>query len=286
MMQKATRTTADAIMLDLEDAVSESEKDIARDRVIDALQEEDWDNKQVSVRINGLGTPYAHHDLLDIVERAGDILDALVIPKISRPSDVYTVETLLRGIELDVGVDDSLALQAMIENTKAILSIDDIASASDRLETLIFGPGDYAASQGLNVDGIGAQAENIYPGDVWHHARNKMVIAARAYDLDAIDGAYGDFSDTQGFRKECIRSNTLGYIGKQLIHPSQIEIANEVYVPTAEEIERSKEIMEAKRQGDDDGRGAVRYGGEMHDEASVRMAERVLERAREAGLIE
>ncbi len=285
MMAKAADSAADEVMLDLEDAVAPNEKKAARTQIVDAIRELDWTDTTVAVRINGLETRYAYGDLLDVVEGAGEELDVIIVPKIERAADVYTVDTILGSLEADLGIDERIGIEVLIEETTAMQNVDEIAAASDRLEALIFGPGDYAAAQGVDVENVGGEGSG-YPGDVWHAARNHIVVAARANGLDAIDGPFADFSDPDGYRRECEWSATLGFVGKWAIHPSQIAIANEVYAPSDAAIEQAQRIVEAMEAGQAEGRGAVEVDGEMVDEATLRRARGRLERARAMGLVE
>lgn len=284
MMRKAADSDADEVMLDLEDAVAPGAKADARGKVVDAINTFDWSGKVVAVRINGLDTRYAYGDLVEVVEGAGEDIDTIIVPKIGRAADVYVVETLLEQIEENVGIESSIGIEVLIEETEAVQNVDEIAASSDRLESLIFGPGDYSAAQGVNIQRIGGEGD--YPGDIWHYVRSSIVIAARSNGLDAIDGPFADFSDPDGYRRECVRSNVLGFVGKWAIHPSQISIANEEYAPTEEEVEHAERVVEAMEAGVDDGMGAVQLDGEMLDEASVRSARHTLERARDIGMIE
>lgn len=285
MMEKAAGSEADEVMLDLEDAVAPGEKKESRGKIVDAIHEYDWSDKVIAVRINDLDTPYAYGDLIEVVEGAGEQVDTIIVPKIKGPADVYMVDKLLGQLEADLGLGNRIGIEVLIEEVEAMQTVDEIAASSDRLESLIFGPGDYSASQGVNLKSIGG-ADSPYPGDVWHYARNKIVIAARANGIDAIDGPFGDFSDTDGYRRECVRSNTLGFVGKWAIHPVQIPIANEVYSPEEEAVEYAERVVEAMESGVEEGRGAVQVDGQMLDEASVRSARRTLERARQIGMID
>ena len=283
MMRKAAESDADEVMLDLEDAVAPSEKEDARGKIVEAIGEYDWSGTVVAVRINDLDHPNAYGDLIEVVEGAGEALDVIIVPKIKRAADVYLVDKLLGQIEANRGIDDPVAIEVLIEEVEAVQNVDAIAAASDRLESLIFGFGDYSASQGMQLDSIGT--DGTYPGDVWHHVRYRTVIAARANGIDAIDGPLADFSDPEGYRRECDRSAVLGFVGKWAIHPSQIEIANDVYAPTEAEVEHAERVVEAMESGQESGRGAVQLDGEMLDEASVRKARRRLERARGIGML-
>ena len=286
MMEKAASSDADEVMLDLEDAVAPSEKKDARGKIVEAVHDLDWTGKVVAVRINDLDTRYAYGDLVEVVSGAGEEIDVIIVPKIKVAADVYMVDKLLGQIEANEGIENTIGIEVLIEETEALQHVDEIAASSDRLESLIFGPGDYSAAQGVNLDSIGSGDEGLYPGDVWHYVRNRIVVAARSNDIDAVDGPFGDFSDPEGYREECVRSNTLGFVGKWAIHPSQIEIANDVYAPTEEEVEHAQKVVDAMEQGVDEGLGAVQVDGEMIDEASVRSARRRLERAQQVGMVD
>jgi citrate lyase subunit beta/citryl-CoA lyase len=284
MMEKAAASDADEVMLDLEDAVAPSEKVEARGKIVDAIHGFDWSDTVVSVRINDLDHPNAHGDLVEVVGEAGEHIDTIMVPKIEREGDVYMVEKLLSGIEADNDIGNTVGIEVLIEEVEALQRVDEIAATGDRLEGLVLGFGDYSASQGMNLESIGG--ENEYPGDVWHYARNAVVVAARINGLDAIDGPYGDFSDSAGYRMECERSHVLGFVGKWAIHPSQIEIANEVYAPEPDEVEHAQRVVEAMEAGQAAGKGAVQLDGEMIDEASIRKARETIDRAREIGMLE
>jgi len=285
MLAKAADSGADEVMLDLEDAVAPAEKAAARETVVDAVHEFDWGETTLAVRVNGLHTEYAFRDVLAVVEGAGAAIDTIILPKVRRAADVYALERMLGSLEDDVGIDDPIGVEVLIEETEAMQHVDEIAAASDRLEALIFGPGDYAAAQGVDVDAVGGEGSG-YPGDLWHAARNAIVVAARSNDLDAIDGPFADFADPEGYRRECEWSRALGFVGKWAIHPSQVEIANEVYRPSDEAIERAQRIVEAMEAGREEGLGAVQVDGEMIDEATARRARVTLERARAIGLFD
>lgn len=286
MMEKAAQSDADEVMLDLEDAVAPGEKKVARGKIVKAVHEFDWSDKVVAVRINDLDSPNAHGDLAEVVEGAGDEIDVIIVPKIQRSEDVYMVDKLLGQMEADFAVENEIGIEVLIEEVEAVQNVDEIAAASDRLESLIFGPGDYSAAQGVDLESMGSAEKSPYPGDLWHYVRNSIVVAARANDIDAIDGPFGDFSDADGYRTECVRSHTMGFVGKWAIHPSQIEIANEVYAPTEAQVERAQRVVAAMEQGVEEGLGAVELDGEMLDEATARAARVTLNRARAIGMVE
>lgn len=286
MMEKAAGSAADEVMLDLEDAVAPSEKIAARGKIVDALYDFDWSGKTVAVRINGVDHPNCHGDVIDVVGEAGDLIDVIIVPKVKRAEDVHFVATLLTQVEVGHDVDESLGIEVLIEETEAVQNVAEIAASSDRLEALIFGPGDYSASQGVPLERVEDHDDGAgYPGDVWHHVRGEIVIAARSNGLDAIDGPYSDFSNPEGYRIECERADVLGYVGKWAIHPSQIDIANETFAPPRSDVDHAMAVVEAMQSGDEAGRGAVQLDGEMVDEATARRARRTLDRAVATGMI-
>jgi len=282
MMAKAAESEADLVFLDLEDAVAPAQKERARGQVIAALKELDWGKKTRAVRINSVDTVWAHDDVIDVVSQAGDRLDIIIVPKVKAPRDVWFVETLLSQLEAKLGLERRIGLEVLIEETEALARVEDIAASSPRLEALILGVGDLSASQGIRMGHVSDPALR-YPGDMWHYARNRMIVAARANGLDAIDGPYANYRDADGYRREATWASTLGCAGKWAIHPSQIEIANDVFAPTEKEIElatRMRDAYEAAQRGGD---GAAGASGVLVDAASVRIFEGVLERARLTG---
>jgi len=278
MMAKAAASTADLVFLDLEDSVAPAEKKAARAQVADALLSHDWGAKTRAVRINGVHTRWAYGDLAEVVTRAGSVLDVVIVPKVKAPRDVWFVETLLDQLEGDLGLDHRIGIEVLIEETEALARVEDIAAASPRLEALILGVGDLSASQGIRTGHIGEAADR-YPGDMWHYARNRMIVAARANGLDAIDGPYANYRNPDGYRREAGWAATLGCVGKWAIHPSQLDIANEVFAPTAEEIERARQAVEAVRAAEEGGAGAATLGGTMIDAATARIFQVTLDRA-------
>jgi citrate lyase subunit beta / citryl-CoA lyase len=278
MMAKAAASTADLVFLDLEDSVAPAQKAGARALVAEALLAHDWGPKTRAVRINGVHTRWAHGDLIEVVRRAGAVLDVVIVPKVTAPRDVWFVETLLGQLEDDRGLDHRIGIEVLIEETQALARVEEIAGCSPRLEALILGVGDLSASQGIRVGHIGEAADR-YPGDMWHYARNRMIVAARAHGLDAIDGPYANYRNPDGYRREAAWAATLGCVGKWAIHPSQIDIANEVFAPTPEEVERAREAVEAVRAAEEGGAGAAALGGTMIDAATARIFQVTLDRA-------
>lgn len=283
MMEKAAASDADLVFLDLEDAVAPADKISARLPIVEALNGLDWGKKTRAVRINGTDTMWCHDDLVTVVEGAGTNLDVVIIPKVKAPRDVWFVDTLLSQIELKLGLEvGRIGIEILIEETEALARVEEIASCCPRLEALILGVGDLSASQGMRLGHIGVTSDGLYPGDVWHYARNRMTVAARANGIDAIDGPWGDFKDEAGYRKEAGRSSILGMIGKWCIHPSQIELANEAFSPTEKEIKRAREVVDAVKAARG---GAANLNGTMIDAASARVFEVVVERAERLGML-
>ncbi len=278
MIERAAASAADYVFLDLEDAVAPPDKEKARINVIVALNEIDWRalGKTVSVRINGLDTHYMYRDVVDVLEQAGDRLDTILVPKVGVPSDLYLVEALANQIEAAKGYKHKIGLEALIETALGMANVEAIAQASPRLEAMHFGVADYAAScraRTVNIGGLNPD----YPGDQWHTALSRMTVACRAYGLRAIDGPFGDFNDSDGYLLAARRAAALGIEGKWAIHPSQIELANDVFSPPEAEVERANRILAALAEAEAQGRGAADLDGKMIDAASARMARNVVE---------
>jgi citrate lyase subunit beta/citryl-CoA lyase len=282
-LAKAAGLEADEVFLDLEDAVAPSEKARARELVIAALREQDFGGTTVVVRVNGTDTPHYYRDLVDVVEQAGDRLDAVMLPKVRTPGDVEMTDKLLRQIELARGFEvGRIGIEAQIEDATGLLACEAIAAASPRMETLIFGPGDYSAAVGIPVTTIGG-APDDYPGDHLHYVFSRLVVAARAAGIQAIDGPYAAIDDDDGLRTRARMARALGVDGKWTIHPRQIATVNEVFTPTREEWERAEALLAAYRDAHEAGHGAAMFDGEMIDEANRKMAERVARAGEAAG---
>ena len=279
-IEKAAASDADYVFLDLEDAVAPLEKEQARKNAIAALHEIDWRGagKTISVRINGLDTPYMYRDVVDVMEQAGDRVDSLLVPKVGVPADLYVVEALVNQIEQARGFGSRVGTEALIETALGMANVEAIAASGGRLEALHFGVADYAASNRARTVSIGGLNPD-YPGDQWHYALSRMIVACRAYGLRAIDGPFGDFRDPDGFRAGARRAAALGAEGKWAIHPSQVELANEVFSPLAAEVDRARRIVEELRAAGAEGKGAAAVDGKMIDAASERMARTVIEMA-------
>jgi len=282
MIEKAADSAADYVFLDLEDAVAPDDKLQARKNIIEALNDIDWaaKGKTVSIRINGLDTHYMYRDVVDIVEQAGSKLDTILIPKVGNPADVYMVDAMVTQIEEAKGFTNKIGIEALIETALGMANVEAIATSSPRMEAMHFGVADYAASNRARTVNIGGLNPD-YPGDQWHHAISRMTVACRAYGLRPIDGPFGDFNDPDGFLLAARRGAALGIEGKWAIHPSQIELANQVFTPPEAEVTKAHRILDELEKAAREGKGAASLDGKMIDAASARMAENVV-RAAEA----
>ena len=279
-LAKAPQLDADEVFLDLEDAVAPGEKEAARGQVIAALLGSDFGAKTVVVRVNGTDTPHYYRDLIDVVEHAGHKLHAIMLPKVRTPGDVEMTDKLLTQIELAHGYEPGrIGIEAQIEDATGLIACEAIATASPRMETLIFGPGDYSAAVGIPITTIGGTPAG-YPGDHLNYVYSRLVIAARAAGIQAIDGPYAAVADEEGLRARSQLARALGLDGKWTIHPGQIAIVNEVFTPTREEWERAEAMLAAYEQATS---GAAMFEGEMIDEANRKMAERLARAGRAAG---
>jgi citrate lyase beta subunit len=287
MHAKASHSNADVIMLDMEDSVPIEAKEQARAQIIHSLLDRDWSKKTVTVRINGLDTQFAYRDLLEVMENAGHIVDAVVIPKVNSPGDISFTDRMLDGIEMYKGFS-SIGIEASIETAQGLLRSADIARESDRLQTLVFGIADYSASVGarlVSISGHGEKEEDLYPGHRWHFALSRLVMVAKANDCLAIDAPYGNFRDMEGLRRSAVMSCALGCDGKWAIHPDQIDIINEVFTPSQKDIELAAKVLEANAKAAAEGKGAVAVEGRMVDQATVRMAKKLWEQAKYLQLV-
>ena len=277
MFEKALNSNADYIFLDLEDAVSPNDKLPARANIIKALKEINWreKGKTISVRINSLDTHYMYSDLVNIIEQAGDKVDTILIPKVGTSSDVYMVDCLLTQIENNKKLKNKIGIECLIETALGMSNIKEIAKSSDRLEALHFGVADYAASLRARTVVIGGLNPD-YPGDQWHHGLSQLVMTCRAYGLRAIDGPFGDFKDSKAYVASAKRAAAIGIEGKWAIHPSQIDLANEVFSPPEAEVNKAKRILEELDKAAKEGKGAAQLDGRMIDAASARMAENIV----------
>ncbi|HYE38054.1 CoA ester lyase [Methylocaldum sp.] len=290
MLEKAPDSGADVVFLDLEDAVAPDDKEQARANIIEALNAYDWSKCAVSIRMNGLDTHYAYRDLVEVVEACGDKLDTILIPKVGSASDVYFVATMLSQIEAYKGFKP-INIHVLIETAMGIANVEEIAkSCPERMEAMVFGVADYAASvrarttqigganpdYGMLTDPDESGARAYHWGDQWHFAIARMAAACRAYGLRPIDGPFGDFSDPEGYKVAARRAAALGCEGKWAIHPSQVALANEVFTPTEKEVNRARRILVEMEKAAKEGKGAVSLDGRLIDAASIRMAENVV----------
>jgi malyl-CoA/(S)-citramalyl-CoA lyase len=295
MFEKAAKLDVDVIFLDLEDAVAPNEKEQARKNIIKALNEIDWGNKSMSVRINGLDTHYMYRDVVDVVEQAGERLDLIMMPKVGTAADVYAVDMMVTQIEAAKGYKKRIGFEHIIETALGMQNVSEIAAASPRNESLHFGVADYAASTRARTTIIGGVNEDysvltdpakdgsreVHWGDMWHYALARMVVAARANGLRPIDGPFGDFSDPDGYRAAAKRAAVLGCEGKWAIHPSQAALANEVMSPSDSEVDRAERILKAMADAEKTGKGAVSLDGRLIDYASIRQAEVLIEKVKQ-----
>jgi citrate lyase beta subunit len=277
MIEKAAASAADAVCLDLEDSVPPDQKAEGRVNAVRAFRELDFGKRVRILRINALDTSWAYRDLVDVVEGAGDRIDLIMLPKAGRPRDVEFVETLLEQIGAA-----RIGIEAQIETASGFLYAREIAESSPRLEALIFGPGDYSASMRMPASSIGVfdAQDELYPGHRWHAVMHTIVAAARANGLRAMDGPFAALKDAAGFERSSAIARSLGFDGKQCIHPAQLEAANRIFSPTAEEVAQAERVVQAYELAAANGRGAVSLDGRMIDAANLRMARVVIERSR------
>ena len=288
LFEKAAASAADVVCLDIEDAVAPADKDKARENIVAALNEIDFGGKTVTVRVNGLDAHWCYRDVIALVERGGERLDAILIPKVGCAADVYAVDMLITQASQAVGRKKRIGLEVLIETVLGLVNIHEIAGASKRLESLHFGSADFAASQRMRTTNIGGANAGYamltdkdgprekHWNDLWHYPIFRMVTAARAHGLMPIDGPFGDYSDPDGFRAQATRSSILGCEGKWAIHPSQVALANEIFTPPQKEVERAKAILAAMKDAQSKGQGAVSLDGVLIDAASIRQAEAIV----------
>jgi malyl-CoA/(S)-citramalyl-CoA lyase len=296
-IEKAPTLEADVVFLDLEDAIAPEDKVRARTHVIKVLRDQDWSACTISVRINGLDTRWCYRDVVDVVEAAGDVLDTVLVPKVGSPSDVEFVGTLLDQIEQGSGLEPGrIGMHVLIETARGMVNVEEIARARpDRLEAMVFGVADYAASVQARTTNIGGASPDyavltdpdpngeraLHWGDQWHFGISRMVAACRAEGLRPIDGPFGDFSDSDGYRAAARRAAALGCEGKWAIHPSQVSLANQIFSPAEAEIDRAQRILEAMDAAAREGRGAVSLDGRLIDAASIRMARNLVDKVQQ-----
>ena len=288
MVEKGVGSAADVAFLDLEDSVAPEAKVPARANVIRALAELDWGAKPRVFRMNALDTPFFYRDLIEIVEASAVNLDFILVPKVNRPEDVYVIDTLLTQIEASSGASTRIGLEVLIETAEGLINCEQIARASPRVESLVFGPGDYTASLRIPSASIGTPDEwdAAYPGHRFHYPMHRILVAGRAAGTRVIDGPFADFRDLDGFRRACVLARAMGFDGKMCIHPAQAPIANEVFSPDENEIAWATRVVSEYEQATREGRGSISIDNKMVDVASIKMARNTLESARAAGIIE
>jgi citrate lyase beta subunit len=277
MVAKAVRRGADQVMLDLEDSVPPGEKAGAREVAAESLASLEWGRVTRSLRINAMDTPFAYRDLVDVVERAGDHLDTVVVPKVRSARDIGAVALFLEQIEANIGLRGGIGLEAIVEDAQGMLRVEEIATATERLEVLVFGVADYGASLRMPSRGASGHGEvdPDYPGHKWHYPLSRLIMAARAAGLHAVDAPFGDYRDREGLERSCRMSAALGYDGKWAVHPDQVETVNRVFSPEEADYERCRRILEAFERARARGEGAISLDGQMVDAASVRVAREV-----------
>jgi len=287
MLEKAQGLPADQVFLDLEDAVAPLAKPAARQNIVAALTDGDWGGKTRAVRVNDLTTPWTYRDVIEVVEGAGEHLDCVMLPKVQDATQVQWLDLLLTQIEKSLGLEvGRLGIEAQIENAAGLVNVDAIAGASPRVETVIFGPADFMASINMRSLVVGGLIPE-YPGDPYHYILMRILMAARMHDKQAIDGPFLQIRDVEAFRAVAKRSAALGFDGKWVLHPGQIEAANEIYAPSQEDYDHAELILDAYEYYTSEAggqRGAVMLGDEMIDEASRKMALVVSAKGRAAGL--
>ncbi|SMO68197.1 L-malyl-CoA/beta-methylmalyl-CoA lyase [Paracoccus laeviglucosivorans] len=287
IFEKMAGSVADVINLDLEDSVPPDDKPQARQNIIQAIGDIDWGNKTLSVRINGLDTPFWYRDVVDLLEQAGERLDQIMIPKVGCAADVYAVDALVTAVEAAKGRAKRISLEVIIESAAGIAHVEEIAASSPRLQAMSLGAADFAASMGMATTGIGGTQEDYYMlhggarhwSDPWHWAQTAIVAACRTHGVLPVDGPFGDFSDDEGFRAQARRSATLGMVGKWAIHPKQVALANEVFSPSDKAVTEAREILAAMDAAQKSGAGATVYNGRLVDIASIRQAQVIVRQA-------
>jgi malyl-CoA/(S)-citramalyl-CoA lyase len=287
LFEKMAASAADVVNLDLEDSVAPDDKDKARANIIAATHEIDWGNKYLSVRINGLDTPYWYKDVVELLENASDRLDQIMIPMVGCAEDIYAVDALVTAVERAKGRTRKISFEVIIETAAGIAHVEEIAASSPRMQAISLGYADFAASMGMQTTGIGGTQENYYMlhegekhfPNPWHWAQTKIVAACRTHGVLPVDGPFGDFSDDDAFIAQAKRSATLGMVGKWAIHPKQVKLANEVFTPTAEAVADAREILAAMEEAKAKGLGATTHKGKLIDIASMKQAQVIVAQA-------
>ena len=286
MLGKAPNLPADMTFLDLEDAVAPLEKEAARAKVVDAIKNLDWGDRVMCVRVNAWDTKWTAYDVIEVVGNAGERLDEIMLPKVQTAAEVVALDLLLTQVEQNTGLPvGHIGIEAQIETTRGLINVEEICAASPRLETIIFGPADFAASMEMPVLTGGVQIPE-YPGDYFHYVFVKILMAGRANGLQVIDGPYVRVRDSEGFRDFCTRTQILGYDGKWALHPDQVTILNEVFSATQKQFDKAWDVLDAYEKATTEGerKGAVMFGDEMIDEASRKVAVKLVKKGERNGM--
>jgi citrate lyase subunit beta/citryl-CoA lyase len=286
MLGKAPGLPADMVFMDLEDAVAPLEKEAARAKVVDAVKNLDWGDKILCVRVNAWDTKWTYGDIIEVVGNAGERLEEIMLPKVQSAAEVVAADLLLTQVEINSGLPvGHIGIEAQIETARGIINVEEICAASPRLETIILGPVDMSASMEMPSLGGGLLIPE-YPGDYFHYVFVKILMAGRANGLQVIDGPYVKVRDPEGFREYCNRAEVLGYDGKWALHPDQITILNEVFAPSQEQFDKASDVLEAYEKATTEGerKGAVMFGDEMIDEASRKVALKLVAKGQRAGM--
>jgi citrate lyase subunit beta/citryl-CoA lyase len=288
MLGKAPGIGADMVFLDLEDAVAPLEKEAARDKVVKAINDLDWGDSVLCVRVNAWDTEWTYRDVIHVVENASERLDEIMLPKVQSAAEVQALDMLLTQIEQVTGRRGRVGIEPQIETARGLINVEEICAASPRLETIIFGPADFAASTEMPVLTGGVQIDE-YPGDHFHYVFSKILMAGRANGLQVIDGPFLKIRELDALRDYAMRSRILGFDGKWALHPDQVKVINEVYTPTQEQFDHAFDILDAYERattegGEGERKGAVMFGDEMIDEASRKMATKFVSRGERAGM--
>jgi citrate lyase subunit beta / citryl-CoA lyase len=288
MMGKAPNLGADMVFLDLEDAVAPLEKEAARDKVVKAINDLDWGDTVLCVRVNAWDTKWTYRDVIHVVENSSERLDEIMLPKVQSAADVQALDMLLTQIEETTGRTSTVGIEPQIETARGLINVEEICAASPRLETIVFGPADFAASTEMPVLTGGVQIPE-YPGDHFHYVFSKILMAGRANGLQVIDGPYLKIRELDALRDYAMRTRILGYDGKWALHPDQVKVINEIFTPTQEQFDHAIDLLEAYEKATTEGgagerKGAVMFGDEMIDEASRKMATKFVVRGERAGM--
>jgi len=287
MLGKGPTLPADMVFLDMEDSVAPLEKEAARGKVVDAIRNQDWGEKILCVRVNAWDTQWTYGDIIEVVGNAGERLEEIMLPKVQSAAEVVAMDLLLTQVERNSGLPvGHIGIEAQIETARGLINVNEICAASSRLETVILGPVDFSASMEMPSLSGGLQIPE-YPGDYFHYVFMKILMAGRANGLQVIDGPYVKVRDSEGFRDFCTRTQILGFDGKWALHPDQVTILNEMFSPTQAQFDRANDILDAYEEATTTGdrKGAVMFGDEMIDEASRKVAIKLVSRGERAGLV-